>query len=75
MTQLDTLPKTSTLAQAVAPDVFRVSTGISNAYLVVVSGGGYVVIDAGDKGYGEKIRRAAEDLFEHEHIQHPCRLP
>jgi len=65
MTQLDTMPKTSSLAQAVAPDVYRVSTGISNAYLVVVSGGGYVVIDAGDKGYGEKIRRAAEDLFEH----------
>ena len=67
MTQLDTIPKNSALAHLVAPDVYRISTGFSNAYLVVVSGGGggYVIIDAGDKGHGTKVRQAAEDLFEH----------
>lgn len=65
MTLLDTMPRSSELAELVAPDVYRIATGLSNAYLVVVSGGGYVVIDAGDKGYGKKVRRAAEALFEH----------
>jgi glyoxylase-like metal-dependent hydrolase (beta-lactamase superfamily II) len=65
MTLLDTMPRTSDLAQVVAPDVYRVTTGISNAYLVIVSGGGYVIVDTGDKGYGKKVMKAAQDLFEH----------
>ena len=67
MTLLDTMPRSSELAELVAPDVYRITTGLSNAYLVVLSGsaGGYVVVDAGDASYGKKIMQAARDLFEH----------
>jgi glyoxylase-like metal-dependent hydrolase (beta-lactamase superfamily II) len=62
-----------------------VATGISNAYLVVLPGGGYVIVDAGDRGYGKKVARAASELFEgvrpqavlltHGHFDHAGGVP
>src|SRR4051794_10307191 len=85
MTLLDQSPGISKLARAVAPGIFRIGTGISNAYFVILPTGDYVLVDAGDTGYGKKILQAALDLFDsatptailltHAHFDHAGGLP
>lgn len=51
-------------AERLANDVFRIPTGISNAYLVGRPES-WVLIDAGTEGYANKIRAAANSRFGH----------
>jgi glyoxylase-like metal-dependent hydrolase (beta-lactamase superfamily II) len=65
MTQLDTMTsrRKITIHHLAAPDVYRIPTGMSNAYLVETSDGSYVLVDAGPKGYACKILQAASKIF------------
>lgn len=49
-------------AERLANDVFRIPTGLSNAYLVGEPAA-WVLIDAGTDGYADKIRAAAASRF------------
>ena len=55
MSVIDTPSRMSAAAQAVAPNVYRLPTGISNVYFVAIDADDYVLIDAGPKGHGERI--------------------
>jgi len=49
-------------AEHIADNVFRIATGLSNAYLVGEPGS-WVLIDCGSEGYADEIRAAAESRF------------
>jgi len=49
-------------AERIADNVFRIATGLSNAYLVGEPGS-WVLIDCGSEGYADEIRAAAESRF------------
>lgn len=50
------------VAERLAQDVFRIATGVSNAY-IVGEPGSWILIDSGTSGYAKKIRAAAESCF------------
>ncbi len=47
----------------VAPGVWGMRIIFVNVYIVAIDGNNRILIDAGLKGYGSKIRRMAEDIF------------
>ncbi len=61
--QLDMPARMSSKVQTVAPNVYRLPTGISNVYFVALDADEYVLVDAGGKGYGKRIVETAEELF------------
>src|SRR4051812_44582606 len=85
MTQLDTTSRMASAIQAAAPNVYRIPTGISNAYFLVLDADEYVLVDAGGKGYGKRILQYVDELFDgrppqaivltHAHFDHAQGLP
>ena len=47
----------------VAPGVWGMRIVFVNVYIVALDGNNWMLIDAGLKGSGNKIRRMAEDIF------------
>jgi glyoxylase-like metal-dependent hydrolase (beta-lactamase superfamily II) len=71
--------------QGVAPNVYRIPTGISNAYIVALDATDYVIIDAGGPGYGKRIVQHLNNFFDnhpprailltHAHFDHANGIP
>jgi glyoxylase-like metal-dependent hydrolase (beta-lactamase superfamily II) len=85
MSQVIAPSRMSSATQVVAPNVYRIPTGISNAYFVALDADEYVLVDAGPKGYGKRILTCVHDLFDgrppraivltHAHFDHAGGLP